>query len=138
MPLLPVHSDAAAGSGDQQEVEMAPNDNGEGTSSVAMKQPVRPTRKMIEDHEVSHIPFRDWCSACVRGRAKSCQHRRSDKAEALSTFSVDYGFFGTPSEAPLQAIAGKDLPVLVGKDRQSGAIYSHPVPHKGLQPTSTP
>ena len=105
----------------------------EQTVSKAMHQPIKPTKQMIEDHEVSHIPFRDWCSACVRGRAKACQHRRVQKDEALTTYSVDYGFFGSPGEAPLQSVADKDLPVLVGEDRKSKTIHAHPVPHKGLQ-----
>ena len=105
----------------------------ERTGSSAMTSPIKPTRKMIEDHEVSHIPFRSWCTACVRGRAKSAGHRRiKDRDVEVSTFSVDYGFFGSPGETPLQSVAGKDLPVLIAYDRKSGGIFAHPVPHKGL------
>ena len=107
------------------------------TVSKSMNAPVKPTKAMVEDHEVSHLPFRNWCQACVRGRGKSIHHRAVDKPEAISTVSVDYGFFGAPGEAPLQSVAGKDLPVLVSKDRDpptgTGAVFAHPVPHKGLK-----
>ena len=33
----------------------------EGTQAKAMRQPYQPTQKEIEDHELTHIPFRDWC-----------------------------------------------------------------------------
>ena len=106
----------------------------EGTASRAMTAPIQPTKKMIEDHEASHLPFRNWCAACVRGRAKSMPHRTShEKDEAISTFSIDYGFFGSPGETPIQSVAGKDLPVLVAYDRKYRAIFAHPVPHKGLK-----
>eukprot|EP00959_Pyramimonas_sp_CCMP1952_P475109 9504012-Pyramimonas_sp.AAC.2 len=107
---------------------------GEGAASVAMTAPPRPTKKMIEDHEVSHLPFRSWCTACVRGRAKSCPRYRRDKSgEVYSTFSADYGFFGVPGEAPFEAVAGKDLPVIVAYDRKAKCPFAHPVPHKGLE-----
>ena len=40
------------------------------TISKSMNAPVKPTKAMVEDHEVSHLPFRNWCQACVRGRGK--------------------------------------------------------------------
>ena len=105
----------------------------EDTVSRSQPAPVQPTKKMIEDHEVSHLPFRSWCAACVRGRAKSQPHYSvGERPEAMSTFSVDYGFFGSPGETPLQDVSGRDLPVLVAFDRKSKAVFAHPVPHKGL------
>ena len=29
--------------------------------------PVLPSKAEAEAHNVSHLPFRSWCSACVRG-----------------------------------------------------------------------
>ena len=75
------------------------------TISKSLNAPVKPTKAMVEDHEVSHLPFRNWCQACVRGRGKSIHHRAVDKPEAISTVSVDYGFFGALGEAPLQSVA---------------------------------
>ena len=31
---------------------------------------------MIDEHELSHSPFRPWCAACVRGRAKDAPSRK--------------------------------------------------------------
>jgi hypothetical protein len=115
------------------EVEVADAGAGEGTGSSALIAPIQPTKKMIEDHEVSHLPFRNWCALFVRGRGKNMQHRSLDEQEIVSTFSIDYGFFESPGETPLKTVAGKDLPVLVGYDRKAKAVCAHPVPRKGLQ-----
>ena len=133
--LQPVADEDMAAAEDDQEQSSC--DQGESieenTGSVAMSAPVQPTKKMIEYHEVSHIPFRSWCAACVRGRAKSAGHRtKKDRVTDVTTFSVDYGFFGSPGETPLQSVSGKDLPVLIAYDRKSGGVFAHPVPHKGL------
>ena len=102
----------------------------EDTSSRSLVSPVRPTQQMIDDHEVSHTPFRSWCPFCVRGRGQSAGHFEVDKGdEQLPTISVDYGFLGTP-DSPAD-----ELPVLLVKDRKSKATWSHPVPNKGLRPS---
>ena len=62
--------------------------------------PVLPSKAEVESHNVSHLPFRSWCSACVRGRGLSLGHRKVDaktkEAEQIPTVSVYYGFFGQP------------------------------------------
>ena len=30
-----------------------------------------PTQKEIDEHTLTHIPFRSWCAHCVRGKAKN-------------------------------------------------------------------
>ena len=44
----------------------------------------------------------------------------------MPTISIDYFFFGD------EANPATNLPVLVVKDRKSGAVFSHPVPSKGV------
>ena len=109
-------------------------DSAEGTASRALPAPPKPTKQMIEDHEVSHLPFRNWCTACVRGRAKSMPHfKQNTEEEVYSTYSADYGFFGVPGGIFVESVAGKDLPVQVGYDRKAQCPFAHPVPHKGLR-----
>ena len=93
--------------------------------------PVLPSKAEVEAHNVSHLPFRSWCSACVRGRGLSMGHRKVDaetkQDEQIPTISVDYGFFGQPEDK-----AHCTLPVLIVRDRKSKGIWSHPVPAKGV------
>ena len=35
-----------------------------------LRDPGQPTQEMIDEHEVTHMDFRSWCAACVRGRAQ--------------------------------------------------------------------
>ena len=90
-----------------------------------------PPKLKLESHNVSHLSFRSWCSACVRGRGLSQGHRKADtkteEAEQVPTVSVDFGFFGLPEDR-----AHDTLPVLIVGDCKSRGIWSHPVPSKGV------
>ena len=116
------------------EDEMMEEGADEPEASGHLPAPIAPTAKMVEEHNVSHLPFRSWCSACVRGRAKALPHGRvPDKEdEQIPTMSVDYGFFGAPGELPGGSVGGAELPVLIVTDRRSKSIWSHPVPSKGI------
>ena len=90
----------------------------------------------VEAHNVSHLPFRSWCSACVRGWGFSLGHRKVDTkirvAEQIPTVSVDYVFFGQPEDR-----AHDTLPVLIVQDCKSKGIWSRPVPSKGARAPMT-
>mgnify|MGYP002809105956 CR=1 FL=1 len=34
-----------------------------------------PTDRQVEEHLMTHIPFRAWCRWCVLGRGRGLQHR---------------------------------------------------------------
>ena len=93
--------------------------------------PSLPFKAEVESHNVSDLPFRSWCSACVRGRGLSLGHRKVDtktkEAEQVPTVSVDHGFFGQPEDR-----AHDTLPLLIVRDRKSKGIWGHPVPSKGV------
>merc|ERR1711978_633884 len=56
--------------GEETEEEKAPN---------AMTVPEGPSRQEREAHNLTHIPFRDWCEHCVRARARRRAHKRRKK-----------------------------------------------------------
>ena len=62
---------------------------------AALAQPVLPSAAEIAAHEVSHIPYRAWCTSRVRGRAKSQPHRsQHDKLDDKHpVVSIGYSFF---------------------------------------------
>ena len=69
-----------------------------------MRNPRQPTQAEREEHEATHMPAREWCPDCVRGRGVSDQHRKhrphiQDAAVpeelAIPTLSIDYTFVGT-------------------------------------------
>ena len=78
-----------------------------GASAKPLPIPARPTPEMVKAHEVCHVPFRSWCSHCVRGRGKSFSHKAVDHSqddEGRPVVSLDYGFFGSPGELPADAV----------------------------------
>ena len=79
----------------------------------------------IAAHEVSHIPYRAWCTSRVRGRAKS-QPRRSqhDKHEDRHpVVSIDYAFFSSHPGAGDAATSGGEVPVLIVFDRRTKCVF---------------
>ena len=124
-----------AGEGDaEQEPEQAAED--EGFAARALPAPPQPTPEMVASHNVSHIPFRSWCSHCVRGRGRSFYHKKvSHEADDPSrpVVSLDDGFFGAPGEIPADSVGGSKMPVLVVRDRFTKGIFTHLVPSKGTE-----
>ena len=63
-----------------------------------MKRPVKPSSEEIEKHERIHLPFRSWCSKCVRAKASATSHDKivdKDAAvERVPRISIDYMFMG--------------------------------------------
>ena len=54
-----------------------------------------PTQKEIDEHTLTHIPFRSWCAHCVRGKAKNNPHTQiTEDINATPTVSIDYMHMG--------------------------------------------
>ena len=70
-------------------------ENDEARKPRVPRRPLAPTKQEIEEHEVTHLPPRDWCPHCVAGHGISNQHRISqDKDEKAIgiTVGLDYCF----------------------------------------------
>ena len=53
--------------------------------------PIFPTKAMVEAHMISHIPYANWCTYCVRGRGAQHAHRTvKERDDNLPVLSVDY------------------------------------------------
>ena len=86
--------------------------------------PRRPTQAEVDDHNRTHLPYRNWCPHCVQGKGKDLDHRKSAEEErGLNEFSFDYCFPGNEF--------GFKLTVLVGRERASGMTMATVVPMKG-------
>ena len=83
-----------------------------------------PSAKEREDHEVTHLPFREWCETCVAARAKAEAHTEREISEKCQDVHVDYCF--------LRNKKGEDyVSVVALKDKRSKLLASHVVPNKG-------
>ena len=108
------------------------DEDGEGLEEVSeeamrvrkLVDPKKPSQQEVDEHFLSHLPFRNWCPHCMKGKAKELDCRRSEGAEGgLPEFHLDYCF---PGDA-----MGFKLSILVGVERDTGAKVSIVVPAKG-------
>ena len=106
----------------------------EKTERFAQAEWIQTTRSMTDTHGVSHLPYRDWYSACVRERGKSQPHKgiKDHSSEQVPMISMDYGFFGAPDQESSEGVRDTEMPVLVVCDRRSKCQWAHPVPEKGV------
>ena len=52
-----------------------------------------PSEAEVEQHELTQMPFRDWCRHSVRAKGKGCPHHELS-AGGVSKFATDYMFMG--------------------------------------------
>ena len=50
-----------------------------------------PSQLEIEEHNLTHLPFRDWCPYCVQGKGVSAGHKKRKIIEnAVPVIAIDY------------------------------------------------
>ena len=64
---------------DVEQEESEGDDVEEGQRAVARKAPDTPSEQEVEDHNLTHIPYRPWCLACVAGQGRTDYHARVDR-----------------------------------------------------------
>ena len=97
--------------------------------------PIQPTPEEVDRHMVTHLPFREWCPHCVRGKSVSKPHRPSEGAHDMPTLALDYMFMHSNQSEGEE----NGMPILVTKDltncdRGTGMISASVVPSKGACP----
>ena len=73
-----VNSGGATSSTDNGIPAGIPEDGEEGQKSKGIRCGIKPTTAEIDEHERTHIPFREWCKHCVYGKAQNEAHRSHD------------------------------------------------------------
>ena len=72
----------------------------EGEEEYGRRRPMRkmsprePTKEEREEHEKMHVPFRNWCRHCVRGRGKEEECRRNEGIPEVPEVHIDFMFVG--------------------------------------------
>ena len=104
--------------------------------------PGQPSAIERAKHKATHIPFRSWCSHCVRGRGRDRQHRLCSGYDQNGHWAtpepprvgMDYGFFSTNDlgedcEADKGTIK---MTLLAVKETLCDSVWSYCVRHKGV------
>ena len=88
--------------------------------------PKKPTIKEVSDHNLTHLPFRNWCPYCIKGGAPNRSHvKQGDEQHQVPQIDCDYCFMGDGEEE-------ETLVIQVARDIDSKSIFAHAVPRKGL------
>ena len=100
----------------------------------AMASPDSPSRREVEDHNLTHIPFRSWCNHWLRGRGRKGAHkRRHSEGEGADNRAVtDYVYLtgeGREDEVDAEEGAARGSttlgrPIIVGVDRKTGGVHT--------------
>ena len=111
--------------GDEAEVLPGSGECGEGERKMKrVIDPLLPSAAEISEHQLSHLPFRNWCPHCVKGRAKEMNHQKQPRVErGLDEFHIDYCFPGDNF--------GFKLTILVCVEKYTGMKCISVVPTKG-------
>ena len=82
---------------------------------------VSPSEAEVEQHELTHLPFRSWCRHCVRAKGKESPHHESSPG-GVSKFATNFMFMGDD---------GTPMTCLAGYDGLTKAFFADVVPCKG-------
>ena len=113
-----------------EEVEEAEEEEAE--VAKTRRAPKGPTKKEREEHEATHIPYRDWCKHCVRGRANNRPHRGKQQGDEeteqrkVPRIAMDYFFMAQEGDR------AAEYPMIVMIDESTDNRYMRAVGKKGL------
>ena len=93
--VVAVEAEPAHGSLDTEE---------EGTVPRGLRKPHLVNKKERDEHERTHLPYRDWCDVCVRTRGLKAAHRQRSQGEKeehglVPRLAMDYFFMSEKDRA---------------------------------------
>ena len=96
----------------------------------------RPTQREREEHEATHVPFRDWCAHCMMGRGRTHHHVAKQKSEdefRRPIIAMDYFFMKLESAPSAQSIAEESITCVAVKEDRHQNIMSSVALKKGVE-----
>ena len=105
---------------------------------VAVQQP---TPVEVRDHQLAHIPYQQWCEACVQGKARpdsqfASPERRTERSIPRLSFDLsftgkDHRVGGLPQLVEAEEMWKEKIIVLNCHDSATGMVAAIPVRRKG-------
>ena len=43
--------------------------------------PQLPSKEEVDEHNLTHLPFRNWCHHCIKGTGRSADHRTHQRED---------------------------------------------------------
>lgn len=109
-----------------EELEFKEEEHQEGGTRkpAHVRDPKLPSQEEVEEHALTHLPYRAWCCHCVRGKGRSMQHRSLNEKPGIPEIHVDFCFMGKAEDERPKCI-------VVAKDRETRMIMCTVTPVKG-------
>ena len=82
---------------------------------LPLQAPKQPTPQEILEHNVTHLPYRNWCPICVQSRGRQNNHPKQHSK--LPIIQLDFGYIKGFDD-------NKVHPILTASDIQSGMIMA--------------
>ena len=96
----------------------------------------KPTQKEGEEHEATHVPFRNWCTQCMKGRGRTHHRITKQKSEDQSrrpTIAIDYYFMKMKSVVVAQAMSEEAVVCTAMEEDRHQNIMSSVALKKGVE-----
>jgi hypothetical protein len=111
---------------DNTPLETLPHLTDEAKTAKTLKAPYEPTEAERQLHNLTHLPYRNWCKHCVSGKSPDSAHKATDHHTTLNLVQFDYKYF-------TETVNGKKLQrtALTMIDSKTGIALCITVPRKG-------
>ena len=96
----------------------------------------KPSQREREEHEATHMSFRDWCVHCMMGRGRTHHHIAKQKSEDESRrpiIAMDYFFMKLESTTSAQSIPEESITCVADKEDRHQNIMSSVASKKGVE-----
>ena len=95
-----------------------------------------PTQKEIDQHMISHTPFKAWCPHCVAGHSSCGYHfrrREPEEDNAVPSVHIDYMYMKSQRTGDQEEEDDQEsMPIMVLSDQKTEMTFSSLVPKKGV------
>ena len=89
--VMPVLDDD--GVAEEVELTSESGEQGEAEPLTTAPSPTMPSASEVEEHRITHIPYRSWCRECVMGRGLGEKRgRHHDREHKVAIVGIDYFF----------------------------------------------
>ena len=93
--------------------------------TIRLPAPYKPSQDEVDDHDLTHLPYRSWCKHCIRGRGKETSHfAQGEEDRTVPEFHMDFCFPGCEESS------SEYLTALVARMRGTRMTMSTVVPSK--------
>ena len=86
-----------------------------------LRQPQQPTPQQIAEHNLTHLPYRNWCPICVQGEGRQDNYKKQQSRQPI--IQVDFAYIKSQQDP-------KTIPVLTAVDVTTQLCMAVLVPDK--------